>query len=207
VQLCRSARWDRCAVRQSQSANGQLEGRLSTLRYFVLLLGCRRGRVGTWHIGSHPGERASSRRGGSSGTEKVFVESLDKCFENVCELDLIFHFDEVSLMDFVGLQLTTRLKQVHLMLSCIIVSGMVLDVHSPSFPTLKLIHQQTSIDSISINFKAHMKARKASQNEGDLTKGLLSSASEVGASVNSSSWQRLGRLIGKGSGTSSFPAF
>ncbi|ETS61105.1 hypothetical protein PaG_05053 [Moesziomyces aphidis] len=26
---------------------------------------------------------------------QVFVESLDRCFENVCELDLIFHFDHV----------------------------------------------------------------------------------------------------------------
>ena len=25
----------------------------------------------------------------------VFVEVLDKCFENVCELDLIFHVDRV----------------------------------------------------------------------------------------------------------------
>ncbi|NXO48289.1 AP3S1 protein, partial [Aramus guarauna] len=25
----------------------------------------------------------------------VFVETLDKCFENVCELDLIFHVDKV----------------------------------------------------------------------------------------------------------------
>jgi AP-3 complex subunit sigma len=24
----------------------------------------------------------------------VFVESLDRAFENVCELDLVFHFDE-----------------------------------------------------------------------------------------------------------------
>jgi hypothetical protein len=31
------------------------------------------------------------------GTDnQVFVESLDRAFENVCELDLIFHFDEVS---------------------------------------------------------------------------------------------------------------
>lgn len=29
-------------------------------------------------------------------SSQVFVESLDRCFENVCELDLIFHFDEVS---------------------------------------------------------------------------------------------------------------
>lgn len=27
---------------------------------------------------------------------QVFVETLDKCFENVCELDLIFHMDKVS---------------------------------------------------------------------------------------------------------------
>lgn len=27
----------------------------------------------------------------------VFVEALDKCFENVCELDLIFHSDKVLL--------------------------------------------------------------------------------------------------------------
>lgn len=30
--------------------------------------------------------------------DKVFVEALDKCFENVCELDLIFHSDKVSEM-------------------------------------------------------------------------------------------------------------
>ena len=29
---------------------------------------------------------------------QVFVETLDKCFENVCELDLIFHVDKVSLL-------------------------------------------------------------------------------------------------------------
>lgn len=28
---------------------------------------------------------------------QVLVESLDRCFENVCELDLIFHFDQVTL--------------------------------------------------------------------------------------------------------------
>ncbi|GAA5876211.1 hypothetical protein JCM16303_007056 [Sporobolomyces ruberrimus] len=41
---------------------------------------------------------------------QVFVESLDRCFENVCELDLIFHFDEV-----------------HTLLNCIITGGLVLD--------------------------------------------------------------------------------
>jgi len=27
---------------------------------------------------------------------QVFVETLDRCFENVCELDLIFHVDKVQ---------------------------------------------------------------------------------------------------------------
>ena len=27
---------------------------------------------------------------------QVFVETLDKCFENVCELDLIFHMEKVN---------------------------------------------------------------------------------------------------------------
>ncbi len=27
---------------------------------------------------------------------QVFVETLDRCFENVCELDLIFHSDKVN---------------------------------------------------------------------------------------------------------------
>ena len=29
-------------------------------------------------------------------TIQVFVETLDRCFENVCELDLIFHVDRVQ---------------------------------------------------------------------------------------------------------------
>ena len=29
---------------------------------------------------------------------QVFVETLDKCFENVCELDLIFHMDKVGII-------------------------------------------------------------------------------------------------------------
>ncbi|KAL1933895.1 hypothetical protein VTP01DRAFT_7985 [Rhizomucor pusillus] len=43
---------------------------------------------------------------------QVFVESLDRCFENVCELDLIFHFEEV-----------------HNILSEIVQGGMVLETN------------------------------------------------------------------------------
>ncbi|VDP46821.1 unnamed protein product [Echinostoma caproni] len=43
---------------------------------------------------------------------QVFVEALDKCFENVCELDLIFHVDKV-----------------HHILNELVLGGMVLETH------------------------------------------------------------------------------
>jgi len=43
---------------------------------------------------------------------QVFVETLDKCFENVCELDLIFHVDKV-----------------HFILSELCMGGMVLETN------------------------------------------------------------------------------
>jgi AP-3 complex subunit sigma len=47
---------------------------------------------------------------------QVFVESLDKCFENVCELDLIFHSDKVNyLLDEIimaGMVLETNINHV-----------------------------------------------------------------------------------------------
>ncbi|EDO42407.1 predicted protein [Nematostella vectensis] len=43
---------------------------------------------------------------------QVFVETLDKCFENVCELDLIFHMDKV-----------------HHILAEIVMGGMVLETN------------------------------------------------------------------------------
>jgi len=84
---------------------------------------------------------------------QVFVESLDRCFENVCELDLIFHFDEV-----------------HTLLSCMIVGGLVAD---------------TAIDSIAANFKAAKSATRTSANAGSMT----SSFADVGGG---SGWDKLG---------------
>lgn len=46
---------------------------------------------------------------------QVFVEALDKCFENVCELDLIFHSD-----------------RVHYVLDEIVMGGMVLETNIKS---------------------------------------------------------------------------
>jgi len=43
---------------------------------------------------------------------QVFVEALDKCFENVCELDLIFHSD-----------------RVHYILDEVVMGGMVLETN------------------------------------------------------------------------------
>ncbi|CAK9297631.1 unnamed protein product [Gordionus sp. m RMFG-2023] len=47
---------------------------------------------------------------------QVFVEALDKCFENVCELDLIFHVDKVhyilSEICMGGLVLETNLNEI-----------------------------------------------------------------------------------------------
>jgi len=47
---------------------------------------------------------------------QVFVESLDRAFENVCELDLVFHFDEVHhiLSEIIqgGLVLETNVDEI-----------------------------------------------------------------------------------------------
>ncbi|KDN51492.1 hypothetical protein RSAG8_00037, partial [Rhizoctonia solani AG-8 WAC10335] len=47
---------------------------------------------------------------------QVFVESLDRAFENVCELDLVFHFDEVHhiLAELIqgGLVLETNVEEI-----------------------------------------------------------------------------------------------
>lgn len=47
---------------------------------------------------------------------QVFVEALDRCFDNVCELDLIFHFDQVhAILDQIiqgGLVLETNINEI-----------------------------------------------------------------------------------------------
>lgn len=68
---------------------------------------------------------------------QVFVETLDKCFENVCELDLIFHVDKVSqVADGSGCvclltaETMTRLfLQVHYILNELVMGGMVLETN------------------------------------------------------------------------------
>eukprot|EP01111_Echinosteliopsis_oligospora_P018461 TRINITY_DN847_c0_g1_i1.p1 TRINITY_DN847_c0_g1~~TRINITY_DN847_c0_g1_i1.p1 ORF type:complete len:167 (-),score=29.76 TRINITY_DN847_c0_g1_i1:166-666(-) len=58
---------------------------------------------------------------------QVFVETLDKCFENVCELDLIFHLD-----------------RVHYILDEIVMGGMVLETNLTAI--VSAIEAQTRIE-------------------------------------------------------------
>ncbi|KAH7945240.1 hypothetical protein HPB49_008572 [Dermacentor silvarum] len=58
---------------------------------------------------------------------QVFVETLDKCFENVCELDLIFHVDKV-----------------HYILNELVMGGMVLETSMTEIITR--IEEQNKIE-------------------------------------------------------------
>jgi len=62
---------------------------------------------------------------------QVFVEALDKCFENVCELDLIFHSD-----------------RVHYVLDEIVMGGMVLETNISSI--LQAIQDQGKMHADSL---------------------------------------------------------
>jgi AP-3 complex subunit sigma len=71
---------------------------------------------------------------------QVFVEALDKCFENVCELDLIFHAD-----------------RVHYVLDEIVMGGMVriwmiYDSYIPISWKLKVIFNSFCFNVIMIGF-------------------------------------------------------
>lgn len=58
---------------------------------------------------------------------QVFVETLDKCFENVCELDLIFHVDKV-----------------HYILNELVMGGMVLETNMTEI--LTRIEEQNKLE-------------------------------------------------------------
>lgn len=59
----------------------------------------------------------------------MFVESLDRAFENVCELDLVFHFDEVCSFSFASEECLHGRVKVHHILSEIIQGGLVLETN------------------------------------------------------------------------------
>lgn len=68
---------------------------------------------------------------------QVFVEVLDKCFENVCELDIIFNSDKV-----------------HYILDEIVMGGMVLDTNTADI--MEAIIDMNKLEQTSA--KAHIKA-------------------------------------------------
>jgi len=74
---------------------------------------------------------------------QVFVEALDKCFENVCELDLIFHSD-----------------RVHYVLDEIVMGGMVLETNITTI--LQAIRDQgeMAVNSLSKTDDTHTQNRK-----------------------------------------------
>merc|ERR1712194_463746 len=69
---------------------------------------------------------------------QVFVEALDNCFENVCELDLIFHSD-----------------RIHYVLDEIVMGGMVLETNISV--VLQSVRDQGAL--------AHRSKTKADDNE------------------------------------------
>lgn len=64
---------------------------------------------------------------------QVFVETLDKCFENVCELDLIFHVDKV-----------------HFILNELVMGGMVLETNMTEI--LTRIEEQNKLEKQEVSF-------------------------------------------------------
>ncbi|KAK3718985.1 hypothetical protein QZH41_013153 [Actinostola sp. cb2023] len=90
---------------------------------------------------------------------QVFVETLDKCFENVCELDLIFHMDKV-----------------HNILSEIVMGGMVLETNMSEI--LTHIDAQNKLEKSEIGIsaapqKAMSAVRNISPNLHNLSKPNL----------------------------------
>ncbi|XP_046912990.1 AP-3 complex subunit sigma-2 or isoform X1 [Dermatophagoides farinae] len=68
---------------------------------------------------------------------QVFVETLDKCFENVCELDLIFHVDKV-----------------HHILNELVMGGMVLETSMSEIITR--IEEQNAMEKQEVSWKNNM---------------------------------------------------
>lgn len=72
---------------------------------------------------------------------QVFVEALDRCFENVCELDLIFHSDKVNFI-----------------LDEIIMGGMVLETNKDEI--LTAIEEQKNLEKLSKDSATVTKIRR-----------------------------------------------
>ncbi len=90
---------------------------------------------------------------------QVLVESLDKCFENVCELDLIFHPDKVNYI-----------------LDEIIMAGMVLETNINHI--LTAIQEQNKLESTSSNILSTQSVQQTASQAKDLGGMFLSSITD-----------------------------
>jgi AP-3 complex subunit sigma len=81
---------------------------------------------------------------------QVFVESLDKCFENVCELDLIFHSDKVSyILDEIimaGMVLETNINNI---------LTAVNDQNKQHAASVRVMNAPTKAQAMSVASQAH----------------------------------------------------
>ena len=66
---------------------------------------------------------------------QVFVQVLDSCFENVCELDLIYHYDRVNYI-----------------LDELVMSGMVLETNADSIISAVKETKKLEIEGSSFGF-------------------------------------------------------
>jgi AP-3 complex subunit sigma len=105
---------------------------------------------------------------------QVFVEALDKCFENVCELDLIFHSD-----------------RVHYVLDEIVMGGMVLETNISAI--LQSIKDQGKMHADSMTATGSGAGGGGDGSSGDHIRerlvGVASGVGTAGASSDASKWQ------------------
>ena len=95
---------------------------------------------------------------------QVFVEALDKCFENVCELDLIFHSD-----------------RVHYILDEIVMGGQVLETNIGSI--LQSIKDQNKLHTDSLKMLDTTGSDSASAAQ------VIRDTANSGGGGSSSAWQ------------------
>lgn len=121
---------------------------------------------------------------------QVFVESLDKSFENVCELDLIFHPDKVSLAGATVARVAAAVRfaavflswDIVILRSHLIVPALPLNFPAPLFSQVNLILDEiimagmvleTSLKEIVKTVAATDKFEKATKSASQVKATLL----------------------------------
>ncbi|KAB1214576.1 AP-3 complex subunit sigma [Morella rubra] len=77
---------------------------------------------------------------------QVFVETLDKCFKNVCELDLVFNYSKVFNDEFSLNPILTG-EKIHTILDEIIFGGQVLETSSTE--VMKAVEEISRLETAS----------------------------------------------------------